>query len=205
METITLWSDYKIKDYTIPEWHTMDSCPHTEGIIIKEVPANQVLWLMNIIGETMADGPGIRNSVYCSGCHHACPGCHNPETWVKEHGKIFMVKDVASLLTTDQYADVTFSGGDPMYQVDAFTELAILLKEAHKNIWMYTGFVYEDIIKDEHMKKILPYIDALVDGPFIMAKRNTKLLFKGSENQRILMLNHGIVQGTYEEYVKHQI
>jgi anaerobic ribonucleoside-triphosphate reductase activating protein len=84
---------------------------------------------------------------------------------------------------------VTFSGGDPLYQVEAFTELARRIKEeTGKTIWCYTGFTYEEVLADERLSQILPYLDVLVEGPFIMELRTTELPFRGSSNQRIIQL-----------------
>ena len=99
------------------------------------------------------------------------------------------VEELLELIKADEFSNVTFSGGDPLYQVEAFTELARRIKEeTGKNIWCYTGFTYEEILKDERMKQILPYIDTLVDGPFIEALRDPELHFRGSSNQRIIHL-----------------
>ena len=88
-------------------------------------------------------------------------------------------------------SNVTFSGGDPMYQAPAFTELARRIKEeSQKTIWCWTGFTYEEVLADETMAAMLPYLDVLVDGPFILEQRDTDLLFRGSPNQRIIYL-HG--------------
>ena len=85
---------------------------------------------------------------------------------------------------------ITFSGGDPLYQVEAFTELARRIKEeTGKNIWCYTGFKYEEILEDERLRQILPYIDTLVDGPFIAELRDPDLPFRGSSNQIIITLH----------------
>ena len=99
------------------------------------------------------------------------------------------VDELLEIVRSDEFADVTFSGGDPLYQVEAFTELARRIKEeTGKNIWCYTGFTYEEILSDERMSKILPYIDTLVDGPFIESLRDPELHFRGSSNQRIIHL-----------------
>ena len=99
------------------------------------------------------------------------------------------VDELLEVVKADEFADVTFSGGDPLYQVEAFTELARRIKEeTGKNIWCYTGFTYEEILADERMSRILPYIDTLVDGPFIQELRDPELHFRGSSNQRIIHL-----------------
>ena len=145
--------------------------------------------VLDIAYETMADGPGLRTSIYCAGCAHHCPGCHNPQSWDFSGGQEMSVKELLDIVKDDEFANVTFSGGDPLYQVEAFAELARLIKEeTNKNIWCYTGFRYEEIQADERLRQILPYIDTLVDGPFIAELRDPYLPFRGSSNQRIIHL-----------------
>ena len=148
------------------------------------------LRVLDILEETMADGPGLRTSIYCAGCLHHCPGCHNPQSW----------DDILKVILDDEFSNVTFTGGDPLYQVEAFTELARKIKEnSSKTIWCYTGFTIEEIRADMRLSMILPYVDVIVDGPFILELRDTELLFRGSSNQRIIYL-HGkeedIIPGT---------
>ncbi len=145
--------------------------------------------ILDILEETMADGPGFRTSIYCAGCRHHCSGCHNPQSWDFNSGRDMTVEEVLGIIKADEFSNVTFSGGDPLYQVEAFAELARRIKEeTGKNIWCYTGFTYEEILEDERLRKILPYIDTLVDGPFIEALRDPELHFRGSSNQRIIHL-----------------
>jgi anaerobic ribonucleoside-triphosphate reductase activating protein len=147
--------------------------------------------VLKVLEQTMADGPGFRTSIYCAGCRHACKGCHNPQSWDFNAGEWRSVDELLELIKSDPMSNVSFSGGDPFYQIDAFTELSRRIKEeTDKTIWCWTGFVYEEILADPHLSQILPYIDVLVDGPFILEQRDTDLLFRGSPNQRILYL-HG--------------
>lgn len=146
----------------------------------------------DIIYETMTDGPGFRTSIYCQGCGHHCPGCHNPQTWDFNGGKEYTVEELFNIIEADEFSDVTFSGGDPMFQVEAFTELARMVKnKTNKTIWCYSGYTYEQIAESPRMSLILPFLDVLVDGRFMIDKRNTDLRFRGSENQRIIYLKNG--------------
>jgi anaerobic ribonucleoside-triphosphate reductase activating protein len=144
------------------------------------------IYIKDIIKQTMADGPGLRTSIYCSGCYHHCPGCHNPQTWDLFSGKEIDIEDLVDL-ADDKYIDgITFTGGDPLYQVEGFTELAKRIKEkSKKSIWLYTGFTMEEILNQPRLSQILRYVDYVVDGPFIESKRNLDLKFRGSSNQKI--------------------
>ena len=145
--------------------------------------------ILDILEETMADGPGFRTSIYCAGCGHHCPGCHNPQSWDFHGGMEMSVQELLDIVKDDEFADVTFTGGDPLFQVEAFTELARRIKEeTGKTIWCYTGFTYDYILADQRLSMILPYLDALVEGPFIQELRTTDLPFRGSSNQRIIHL-----------------
>lgn len=156
--------------------------------------------VLDILEETMADGPGLRTSIYCSGCGHHCPGCHNPQSWDIGNGRPMEVDDILKVILDDEFSNVTFTGGDPLYQVEAFTELARKIKEkSDKTIWCYTGYTIEQIRADERLSMILPYLDVIVDGPFILAQRDTELLFRGSANQRIIYLQdraEDVIPGT---------
>ena len=110
----------------------------------------------------MADGPGFRTSVYCAGCRHACRGCHNPQSWDFNAGKWMSVDELLEIIKADSMSNVSFSGGDPFYQVEAFTELARRIKEeTNKTIWCWTGFTIEEIRADEHLAQMLEYLDNL--------------------------------------------
>ncbi len=147
--------------------------------------------VLDILQQTMADGPGFRTSIYCAGCAHACPGCHNPQSWNFRGGQEMTVDELFEVVKEDDLSDVSFSGGDPFYQVEGFTELARRIKqETTKTIWCWTGFTLEEIEASERMSMLLPWIDVLVDGAFVQEKRDPALAFRGSSNQRIIHL-HG--------------
>ena len=145
--------------------------------------------VLDVLEETMADGPGLRTSIYCAGCLHHCPGCHNPQSWAMDGGQERSVDSLLEQIKADEFSNVTFTGGDPFYQVEAFTELARRIKEeTDKTIWCWTGFTIEEIRADKRLSMLLPYLDVLVDGPFVQALRDTELHFRGSSNQRIIYL-----------------
>ncbi len=147
------------------------------------------LYIMEVMEQTMADGPGLRTSIYCAGCSHHCPGCHNPQSWKFENGHKMSVNDLLQIIKDDDLSNVSFSGGDPFYQVEGFTELARRIKEeTDKTIWCWTGFTYEEILADSRLSMLLPYIDVLVDGPYVESLRDPQLHFRGSSNQRIIHL-----------------
>ncbi|MGM9709520.1 MAG: anaerobic ribonucleoside-triphosphate reductase activating protein [Prevotella sp.] len=143
--------------------------------------------VLDIIEDTMVDGTGLRTSIYCAGCAHHCPGCHNPQSWDFGGGRMMSTDQIMDVIKADPFADVTFSGGDPMYQADGFAELAEAIKrDTNKAIWCYTGFTFEELLADVTKHKLLNLIDVLVDGPFIQSLRNPDLPFRGSSNQRII-------------------
>lgn len=146
-----------------------------------------MLAILRIIEETMVDGPGIRTAIYAAGCTHRCPGCHNPQSWDIRAGQRMSMEEILSPILGDPFADVTFTGGDPMMQPEGFTELARAIKKrSEKNIWCYTGYLFEEVIRMPAQAEMLKYIDVLVDGPFVQGLRDEQLRFRGSSNQRLV-------------------
>ncbi len=146
-----------------------------------------MLRILDIIEDTVVDGPGFRTAIYAAGCSHACKGCHNPESWDILGGKLMSVADVLERILADPFADVTFTGGDPMFQAKEFTELAKAIKKhSHKNIWCYTGYTFEQVISNPIRFELAKHIDVLVDGKFVEELRDESLAFRGSSNQRII-------------------
>lgn len=155
------------------------------------------LSVLDILHDTTVDGPGFRTSIYGAGCIHQCLGCHNPQSWDISKGKSYSLDDLLAIVKEDEFANVTFSGGDPLMQVEGFTELARKIKiETKKSIWCYTGFTYEQIQRSVKLSQILPYIDVLVDGQYVAAQKDESLRFRGSSNQRIIDVKRSILTNT---------
>lgn len=145
-----------------------------------------MLRVIDISEGTSVDGPGLRTSIYFSGCEHHCPGCHNPQSWDMNAGKETSIDELMKIIEYNDF-NVTFSGGDPLFQVDEVTNLSVRIKtELHKNIWCYTGFIWENIVNDSRFRPLLETIDVLVDSPFMLPLRDISLRFRGSSNQRII-------------------
>ena len=152
--------------------------------------------VLSIIEDTMVDGPGFRTSIYCAGCQHQCPGCHNPQSWDFEGGHAMTTEEIMRVIEADPYANVTFTGGDPMYQPEGFAELARAIRQrTQKTIWCYTGFTFENLMKNPRQRALLEQLDVLVDGPFVKSQRDETLRFRGSRNQRLIDVKQSISQG----------
>ena len=145
---------------------------------------------ITIYRSSLSDGEGWRVVLFVSGCDHKCPGCHNPQSWDKNAGKPFTEETKEYLFNAVNNSEIdglTLSGGDPLYSAN-IKEVTVLCKEfkerfPNKDIWLYTGSVYDDKLAQ---LEVMQYIDYLVDGPFILEKRDTSQRFRGSTNQRII-------------------
>jgi len=140
----------------------------------------------------IANGPGIRSSLFVSGCTHRCLGCFNHKYMSFSYGTKWdsnSAEEFLSYVHNPQVKGVTILGGEPMDQVqddDLVNLLERIKKETLKNIWLYSGYTFEQIITHPQRKKILLNVDVLVDGLFIQEQKDFKLKFKGSGNQRII-------------------
>ena len=153
------------------------------------------LSILEIVEDTTVDGPGFRTTIYCAGCPNRCPGCHNPQSWDIANGRVMDIEEVLDIVLADPFADVTFSGGDPMFQPLGFAALARAIKErSTKNIWCYTGYLFEDILLNAQQRELLENVDVLVDGRFVEALKNDELPFRGSSNQRIIDVRKSLEQ-----------
>ena len=141
--------------------------------------------------DSIVDGPGLRAVLWTQGCPHHCPGCQNEQTWDINGGGLVPISEVISAIDELEYQDgITFSGGDPMFQPVACNIIAEHCKKKGLNIWVYTGYTFEELMKLSKKKPVyldfLKKIDVLVDGRFVLAERDLSILFRGSRNQRLI-------------------
>ncbi len=160
----------------------------------------------------IANGTGVRISIFVSGCRNHCKGCFQPQTWDFSYGKPFTKetqKQIIDMLSPKYIDGLTLLGGDP-FEIENQRELIHLIREVKKlypkkSIWAYTGYLYENLIEGikypccEVTKEMLENIDVLVDGKFVEELKNLSLQFRGSENQRIIDVKKSMSEGRVVE------
>ncbi len=156
---------------------------------------------MNVVRGTTVDGPGLRTSIYFSGCRHACPGCHNPQSWDFNSGREISIEEIKDIILEEDF-DVTFSGGDPLYQPEILSELVTYAKSIGHTVWAYTGFTWEEIVINDILLNAIKDVDVIVDGRFMESMKDKDLLFRGSSNQRLIDVGKSIKEGMPVEYQK---
>lgn len=140
----------------------------------------------------VANGPGLRLSLFTSGCTHHCKGCFQPETWNFKNGEPFTLETQKYIIekSKNKYiAGLSLLGGDPLDNVDGILPLLQEYRKtfaATKSIWLWTGYLFEEILKDDLKSKVLPFIDVLIDGKFEENLKDITLKYKGSTNQRVI-------------------
>ena len=149
----------------------------------------------DILGESVVDGLGIRVTAFLQGCPRRCEGCHNPALLPMNGGKEVTEEEFANLIgknLSPLHRGVTFTGGDPLAQPEALLKVIQLLKRKSPrlNIWVYTGFTFEEV-KNWPVTKL---IDVLVDGPFMLEQKDLRLAFRGSKNQRIINVSRSLME-----------
>lgn len=147
--------------------------------------------IAGFVNDSLVDGPGIRFTIFTQGCPYGCKGCHNENTWDMKGGEEV---EIASLITkwrkNPLLDGITLSGGEPLMQKEEILVLINAALEDKINITLYSGNTYENLValNDSVTNEILSKVHYLVDGPFILKERNLKLLYRGSNNQRIIDL-----------------
>ena len=149
--------------------------------------------IAGFLKHSSVNGDGIRAVVFFQGCKHGCKGCQNPDTWNFEGGTEVTIDDVMTAIHSAKFiTGVTLSGGDPLYQAGDALIIAKKCRELGLNVWVYTGFTYEEILDGQAGKEaieLLDNVDVLVDGMFEIDKLTTELPYRGSSNQRLLRLS----------------
>jgi anaerobic ribonucleoside-triphosphate reductase activating protein len=159
--------------------------------------------ISGVVNESVVDGLGIRTAVFFQGCCHGCPGCHNPETWDLRGGVEVAVADlIPQLKLNPLVSGVTFSGGEPFLQAGPAAVLGKIIKQMGLNLWVYTGFTWEDLTNDQGLpfKELLEIADVLIDGPFVEKLQEGRLAFRGSSNQRIIDVQASLKTGKVVEF-----
>ena len=154
----------------------------------------------------VANGPGVRVSLFVSGCTHRCPGCFNPETWDFQFGAPFgeeQIQEILRYLRPNHIKGLSLLGGEPFEPENqlAVLELAkrVRAELPQKDIWCYSGCLFETLAEGKigtYSRALLEQLDVLVDGPFVAARKNLSLRFRGSDNQRIIQVQNSLNTGS---------
>lgn len=162
------------------------------------------MMIMNLMGvdyESITDGEGVRTSIFISGCKHNCSGCHNPSSHDFLAGREFTKDDLYAIIkyikNVPYISGITLTGGDPMFSaVELIPYINIIKSELpYINIWIYSGFRYEEIIADDSMFNLLKLCDVLVDGRFEIEKKDLTIPYRGSINQRVIDIQKSMSSG----------
>ncbi len=154
----------------------------------------------------VANGPGLRLSLFTSGCTHHCKGCFQPETWNFKNGEPFTLETQKYIIekSKNKYiAGLSLLGGDPLDNVDGILPLLQEYRKtfaATKSIWLWTGYLFEEILKDDLKSKVLPFIDVIIDGKFEENLKDITLKYKGSTNQRVIDVKKSVETHTVVLY-----
>lgn len=151
------------------------------------------LYVASIVENTIVDGIGFRTSLYLSGCDIRCEGCHNKYLWNINSGHAMKIDEVFKKIT-ESFTNITFIGGEPMLQAEALSVLAERIKNStEKDIWIYSGHTYEEILENKTHSELLKYCDVLVDGKYDEKYHKNNLRFMGSSNQRIIDIKKSLL------------
>ena len=154
--------------------------------------------IAGVVNDSIVDGPGFRLAVFAQGCPHHCPGCHNPQTHDFDGGEVADTEEIIEKMIKNPLLDgVTLTGGEPFCQPEACTEIARAAHAAGLNVWSYTGYTFEHLLKEdtEPQRALLRELDVLVDGPFLLAQRTLNCRFRGSNNQRLILVRESLDAG----------
>lgn len=151
----------------------------------------------NIKEFDISNGAGIRTSLYVSGCSHHCKNCFNPMTWDKDYGELYTEKTAIKIIKAcENKKGLSLLGGEPLENIPELLQLVNDFKIAYpsKDIWLWTGYTWDEILNNKDMLELVSLIDVLVDGRYVDALRDLKLKYKGSTNQRVIDVKQSILK-----------
>ena len=153
--------------------------------------------LAGFLDNSSVNGFGVRSVIFMSGCKHNCPNCHNKEMQDFNYGESLDIETVVKrVVKNSPITDgVTISGGDPMFSPEVLLDLLKQLKENKINVWVYTGFTYDLLIKNDKYKEILKYVDILVEGLYVEELKDDNCKYYGSSNQNIVDVQLSLIEG----------
>lgn len=173
---------------------------------------NNLIRISGVNYESMVDGPGVRATIFVSGCPHHCEDCHNPETWNPDHGTPAtpeVIEQMASEINKRKFIQgITLSGGDPFMFPERTYEMinSLMMKISNPflldDLWVYTGYTYEELLNRKDILsvyKLLDQTNVLIDGKFDKTLKNKTLLYRGSSNQRIIDVSLSFVATTDQQ------
>ena len=154
------------------------------------------LQVAGFLDNSNVNGEGLRSVIFLSGCYHNCPGCHNGDMQDPAYGESIDYNEIITRIQDNIpiIKGVTISGGEPFMQADRLLPLLRQIRKLSLDCWVYTGYTYEQLFQNDTFKKLLPWIDVLVEGPFISALLTTDIPYIGSTNQKILKLDGGLIK-----------
>lgn len=153
--------------------------------------------LAGVVNDSIVDGPGLRLAVFAQGCPHHCPECHNPQSHDFDGGEWGDTAEILRIAEDNCLLDgITLTGGEPFCQPEACAELARGAHELELNVWVYTGYLFENLLNGtDAQRELLKNADVLVDGPFLIAQKSMDVRFRGSKNQRLIDVQKSLNAG----------
>lgn len=168
---------------------------------VSDIRTDEPLYqVLRIVRGTTVDGPGFRTAIYLAGCAHRCPGCHNPQSHDPGAGTPMTLSELMDVVDDEDF-DVTLTGGDPLMRPDTLLPLMKAIRSHGHAIWLYTGYTWETIAATPSLLQAASLAQVVVDGPFLLALRDSDLLFRGSSNQRLVDVPRTLAQGSLVRYL----
>lgn len=153
----------------------------------------------SLLYNDVVNSDGVALTIYCQGCPHHCKGCFSQSTWDFEGGLEFTeqeIKNCMYVLANNPYDNIVLLGGEPFCNIELCSAMLNInnMMGKPKTVWCYTGYLFEDLLRDEKKRRLLEKIDVLIDGPFVEKLKDSKLKYRGSSNQRIIDVRASLIK-----------